>query len=123
VGRVEDRSQGGPATIVDTGDYCTSLISHVIDFYLNEMNQDGYIEDAVTKFRDSISSYQCPEESDSYLDLDDMFRLTMEDMGSIFLWHFVFVLMAFLFAVIKYYRRKKLLERSMAILMGSQSKK
>ncbi|KAL3773108.1 hypothetical protein ACHAWO_008703, partial [Cyclotella atomus] len=91
VGRVEDRSQGGPATIVDTGDYCTSLISHVIDFYLNEMNQDGYIEDAVTKFRDSISSYQCPEESDSYLDLDDTFRLTMKDMGSIFLWHFVFV--------------------------------
>jgi hypothetical protein len=111
VGRVGEVSQGGPATIVDTGDYCTSLISHVIDFYLNEMNQDGFIEEAVTKFRDSISSYQCPEENDSYLDLDDTFRLTMKDMGSIFLWHFVFVLIAFLIAVIKYYRRKKLLER------------
>lgn len=100
---MEDFSKGGPATIIDTGEYCTSLISHVIDYYLNEMNQDGFISDALEQYKASISSYQCPEDTDSYLDLDETFRLTMNDMGGIFLWHFVVVTVALMVAIISKY--------------------
>lgn len=99
VGRVEEISSGGPATIVDTGEYCTSLISHVIEFYLREMYQDGFIANAYEQFLDSISTYQCPVEESNYFDDSEEYRLTMKDMGGIFLWHFVAVLIALLVAV------------------------
>lgn len=84
IGRVEEVSQAGPAPIVDTGEYCTSLASHVLEFYLHEMNQDGFIQDAYEQFLNTISTYQCPLEDSSYFDEANEFELSMKDLGGIF---------------------------------------
>lgn len=107
VGRAEEISRGGLATIIDTGEFCTSLITHVVDFYMREMEYDGFINDAFTHYLDSISTYQCPEDDGSYFDIDETYKLTMKDMGGIFLWHFVAVMFALILAICKYYHRKR----------------
>jgi len=45
VGRTVKTIQSGFANAVDTGDKCTSLIGNVLDVYLNEMEETGFIED------------------------------------------------------------------------------
>ena len=72
------------------------------------MYQDGFIANAYEKFLDSVSTYQCPVEESNYFDDSDEYRLTMKDMGGIFLWHFVTVLIALLVAVGNHFWAKRM---------------
>ena len=86
VGRAVDMSSAGPAVLVDAGHYCTSLIGSVFDYYLKEMIRDGFVEKAFDRYAASVATHTCPED-EMPSDLDDSFRLTMVDMGGIFLIH------------------------------------
>ena len=86
VGRVVDMSSAGPAVLVDAGHYCTSLIGSVFDYYLKEMIRDGFVEKAFDRYAASVATHTCPED-EMPSDVDDSFRLTMVDMGGIFLIH------------------------------------
>jgi hypothetical protein len=62
IGRAEKTSHVGAATIVDTGEYCTSHIGHVLQvFYLGQMKQDGFMEEAFQDYLNSVSTIRCPE--------------------------------------------------------------
>lgn len=87
VGRAVDISSAGPANAVDAGIYCTSLVGHIFEYYLKDMQRDGFIERAFENYVNSVTTHQCPEEEETSSNTEDTFSLTMMDMGGIFLWH------------------------------------
>mmetsp|Transcript_24815 Transcript_24815/g.53543 ORF Transcript_24815/g.53543 Transcript_24815/m.53543 type:complete len:266 (+) Transcript_24815:742-1539(+) len=87
VGRAVDISSAGPANVVDAGIYCTSLVGHVFEYYLKDMQRDGFIDNAFEHYTKSVTTHRCPEQEGTSLDAEESFRLTMVDMGGIFLCH------------------------------------
>lgn len=87
VGRAVDRSSAGPVNIVDAGVYCTSLIGHAFEYYLKEMEVNGAIERAFEQYTSSVTNHQCEKEEEISNDAEESFRLSMVDMGGIFLCH------------------------------------
>ena len=84
-----DISSAGPANLVDAGIYCTSLVGHVFEYYLKEMQRDHFIDNAFERYVNSVSSRRCPEPEEAPSNEDEVFRLSMLDMGGIFLCHAV----------------------------------
>lgn len=95
IGRVEYVSSGGPACVVDAGFLCTSLVGHVIEYYMKEMEYDGFLDSAFENFLDSISNHQCLDLDDSG-DEEESSRLTLVDMGGIFVTHGIACVLALL---------------------------
>ncbi len=97
IGRAEDISSGGPASIVDAGFYCTSLVGHAIEYFMKQMIYDGFVEITHQQFLNSESSHSCPNVNDSSGDdVEDSSRLTLIDMGGIFLTHGICCVVALL---------------------------
>ena len=110
VGRVVDMSSAGPAVLVDAGHYCTSLIGSVFDYYLKEMIRDGFVEKAFDRYAASVATHTCPED-EMPSDLDDSFRLTMVDMGGIFLIHGVACVLGLVLSLVQRNMGKKATSR------------
>jgi hypothetical protein len=55
-GRVERFVPSGMAVAVDTGTYCTSLISHVLDFHLLEMKLEGVLDRAWENYLSNVGN-------------------------------------------------------------------
>ena len=100
VGRAVDMSSAGPAVLVNAGHYCTSLIGSVFDYYLKEMIRDGFVEKAFDRYAASVATHTCPED-EMPSDVDDSFRLTMVDMGGIFLIHGVACVLGLFLSVLQ----------------------
>ena len=99
--RVVDIFPAGMATVVDNGlDKCTSLVSHVLDYHLTAMVNDGFIQEAWNSHLNRISSIECIQEVDTtgYFD-DDIFGLTVKDLAGIFLVHGVLSVVAVLWGI------------------------
>ena len=90
---------GGFTTTVDTGTNCTSLISHVLDLHMNEIKEDGFLDNAWNDVYTKLGGQNCddrrsePNFPEEPLGIDDMF--------GIFAFHalcsVVSVLLAFIF--------------------------
>ena len=89
VGRAVDISPAGPANIVDAGFFCTSLVGHVFEYYLKDMQRDGTMESAFERYVNSVTTHRCPVKEESSSDNEKSTKLTMVDMGGIFLCHAV----------------------------------
>ena len=104
---------GGFATAVDSGTYCSSLISHTIDIHFIEMRADGFIENAWNEYLKRTTDFQCQAlaeaEKDDDLDDVDNQRLDVRDMGGIFCFHFILCAIAYLLAFIEHHKEKKLI--------------
>lgn len=104
---------GGFATAMDSGTYCSSLISHTINIHLIEMHADGFIENAWANFLKRTTDFQCQAlaeaEKDDDLDDVDNQRLDVYDMGGIFCFHFILCAIAYLLAFIEHHKEKQLI--------------
>ncbi|KAL7539943.1 hypothetical protein ACHAXR_009731 [Thalassiosira sp. AJA248-18] len=106
VGRAVDIGSAGPVNIVDAGSYCTSLVGHVFEYYLKEMERDGFIEKTIQSYVNSITTHTCPEEEVSS-DVEESFRLSMVDMGGVFLCHGVACVLGLLVSFMQRYWNSK----------------
>eukprot|EP00957_Ditylum_brightwellii_P140980 10740572-Ditylum_brightwellii.AAC.1 len=52
-GEMEQNQNGGFAVSGDSGDFCTSIESQVLDYHLLQMKADGFIEDVLNSYRQS----------------------------------------------------------------------
>ena len=109
----------GMATRVDNGPIsreegdpskCTSLISHVLDYHLTNMANDGFLREAWQQHLGKIGTIEC------YADVnvgneggndDETFSLTVQDVGGIFIVHAVLSTLAMLLAVYQFYHKAK----------------
>ncbi|KAI2504707.1 ionotropic glutamate receptor [Fragilaria crotonensis] len=97
----------GMATAIDTGRYrCTSLISHVLDYYLSEMLADGFVENAWKDHLNRIATIECvaePQRGAGASGSDDTFSLSLEDVGGIFVLHAMLSAAAVALAVAQFF--------------------
>lgn len=105
--RVIQSLPAGFATSVDTGNLCTSLISYVLNLFISEMIQDGFVEEAWRKHVAKISQTTCPEQVEINNNTDDNYRLSLEDMAGIFIVHGFLMLAAVSIALFDRWRKKK----------------
>lgn len=108
--RVIHAIPAGLATSVDTGSqYCTSLISHVLDYHLAGMLDDGFIERTWKSQLDRIATVSCSQNLKvaTPLSEDDTVSLGIQDVGGIFIVHVVLSFIAIFVAVIQFYYTHK----------------
>jgi Ligand-gated ion channel len=108
--RIVEVIPAGLATAVDTGSqYCTSLISHVLDYHLTTMIDDGFLERMWKSQLDRIATVSCASSipSSSALADDTTLSLTIQDVGGIFIFHVVLSFLAIMIATIQFYLKWK----------------
>ncbi|KAI2504706.1 ionotropic glutamate receptor [Fragilaria crotonensis] len=89
----------GFATAVDSGIMCTSLISYVMDYHLQQMKSDGFIDQAWQDHIARISTISCDTSASSQA---GNVSLTLKDMGGIFIAHALMTIMALSLAILQY---------------------
>jgi hypothetical protein len=112
VGRSLEITPSGFATTIDTGRFCTSLISYVLDLHMHEMKEDGFLGETREKFYEKLGPNQCVDTgTDQNSSEEDPDPLGMNDMFGIFSFHalcsVISVLLAFGLSL-----RKDLMERT-----------
>jgi Ligand-gated ion channel len=116
----------GMATAIDTGLFrCTSLISHVLDYYLAEMMSDGFVEEVWRKHLNRIATIECvvePQRGASSMGFDETFSLTLEDVGGIFVLHVILSGLSVAIAIYQFFFSKdgKAKKRSFLQVFGIQ---
>jgi hypothetical protein len=105
--RVIQSLPAGFATSVDIGSYCTSLISYVLNLYITEMIQDGFVAVAWANHVKKISNVSCPSHTAIAIDTDDKFSLSLNDMAGIFIVHVILMAVAVSIALFDRWRKKK----------------
>lgn len=103
--RVIQSLPAGFATSVDTWDWCSSLISYVMNLYITEMIQDGFVANAWKEHISKISEIDCPEQVN--IGTGDNYRLSLKDMAGIFIVHAFLMLVAIAIAMFDRWRKKK----------------
>jgi len=111
--RVVQNLPNGFATAVDTGIWCTSLVSYVINLYLNEMIADGFVGTAWEAHLNRVSTHQCPTDgvqknSNSVDQQDETFSLSLADMAGIFVLHLAMIFLSVCFALEDLRKRSRL---------------
>jgi len=99
VGRQEVSNKAGPATLVDTKNYCTSLITHVLDIHMNDMLDDNFIEKAWEEHLRAETDYHCGSKETESKDVDGQYSLTIKEVGGIFVFHAALGLVSILVAL------------------------
>lgn len=108
VGRQDNAHKGGPATLVDTKNYCTSLITHVLEIHMNEMLDDHFVDLAWQAHLRNQYSHQCPpKEADSSKDVDGQYSLTVLEVGGIFVFHAGLGLVSILVALVEMWWKRR----------------
>ena len=79
-----DHLYAGFGVGIDTGRYCTSLISHVMDLHLQEMHDDGTMNELLEQTRFSIGPKKCVENNSEE---EKPESLAMHNMFGIFSMH------------------------------------
>jgi hypothetical protein len=108
--KIAAKIPAGMATSVDTGRFrCTSLISAVLDYYLIQMTDDGFIEEAWYRHLNRIGTIQCDEDAKKKAEAssisfaeDDEFSLSLWDVGGIFILHLMLSTVAVALALLSY---------------------
>lgn len=101
IGQPEISNKGGPATLVDTKTYCTSLITHVLEIHMNEMIDDGFIDGKWQAHLRNQSSHQCGDGENKSKDVEGQYSLTIKEVGGIFVFHAALGLVSILVALVE----------------------
>jgi len=107
VGRADEIIWGGAATIVDTGLYCTSMVSHVLDIHFAEMMGDEFILNAMEDHLRYLSTHSC-DDIDRNERSTEGYSLKPNDVGGIFVFHGI---LAFVAVVAAWFERKSVLKK------------
>lgn len=109
VGRQDNANKGGAATLVDTKNYCTSLITHVLEIHMNEMLDDKFIDTVWQAHLRNQSSHQCGASDADTKNVDGHYSLTIKEVGGIFVFHAALGMVSLLVALAEmwYYRRQR----------------
>jgi len=102
IGRQENSNKGGPATLVDTKTYCTSLITHVLEIHMNEMIDDQFIDRTWQAHLRNQSNHQCGKsDTDNNKNVEGQYSLTIKEVGGIFVFHAALGLFSILVALVE----------------------
>lgn len=104
--RVVEIVPAGMATKIDTGGgSCTSLVSHVLDYHLTEMQADGFIEKVWRSHLNKVGTIECIKEPQigGAGDDEETFSLKLEDVGGIFILHLILSFAALFLALFQFY--------------------
>ena len=104
IGRAEAINGGGAATKIDIGEYCTSLVMHVLDIHFNEMHADGFIKEVWDKHVESLATNDCNADS-TYEVEEEGGSLRPIDVGGIFVIHVLISVFAVFLAMLERRRR------------------
>lgn len=104
VGRVEKFIQAGLATFSDSGTLCTSLIRDVLNLHLSEMEADRFIQDAWQK------QITAANNSDNAGKEDSNTRLSLTDMGGLFIFFYSLTGIAICMALIQKWNHQRKLK-------------
>lgn len=102
-GRTIQLGPSGFATAVDTGTFCTSLVSYVVNLHLVQMKAEGFVDEVwKTHMLDSISTNNCAgvESKDSGGGADSS-KLSIKDVGGIFVFHSMLSVLALFIALLQ----------------------
>jgi hypothetical protein len=107
-GRVEKYVPSGLASRVDTGFLCTSLVSHVLDLHLLEMDADDFLKEVWEEHLQKVGNQNClVEQSGAGPDEESTFSLSIQEMSGIFIVHAVLTSIAVLLAVFQFFMEKR----------------
>jgi flagellar basal body-associated protein FliL len=108
-GRVEKFVPSGLASRVDTGNLCTSLVSHVLDLHLLEMDADGFLDVVWEEHIQRVGNQNCLVESSGPTGEleDDTYSLSIQEMAGIFIVHTVLTSIAVLLAIFQFFMEKR----------------
>jgi hypothetical protein len=107
-GKVVEVVRAGMATTVDTEKYCTSLVSHVLDYHLTIMMDDGFIEQAWSNHIDRLSTVECTKDQVAASNkVTSTYRLGLHDVGGIFILHGIVSVAALSLAIFQYYKHPR----------------
>jgi Ligand-gated ion channel len=89
--RPQVRISAGMAMAIDTGRFrCTSLISAVLDYHLQQMIYDGFVEEAWARHLRRIATVKCEVPLRNVgSSSDETFSLGLNDVGGIFILHLI----------------------------------
>ena len=115
--RAQVRISAGMATAIDTGRFrCTSLINAVLDYHLQQMIYDGFVEEAWTRHLRRIATVKCEVPSGNVgSSFEETFSLGLNDVGGIFILHLILSSAAVILGLYRFYgaqsnRKKYILE-------------
>ena len=96
----------GFANTHDAGDLCTSLVYHVLDYHLMNMQADGFIDDTWGKYLNMFDQPEC-KKSEFDIDIDaPESSLGLNEMAGIFILHLIISSVAIIVPSIKYVMQK-----------------
>ncbi|CAB9521570.1 receptor subunit 1 [Seminavis robusta] len=103
--RVVQPVPAGMATAIDTGTvFCTSLISHVLDYHLTKMISEGFVEKAMKMHLGKIGTIECIAAPPRGGDFGgDTFSLGLQDIGGIFILHAAVLAVAVSISLFQFY--------------------
>ncbi|CAJ1956913.1 unnamed protein product [Cylindrotheca closterium] len=116
VGRVQFINKGGPGTLVDTSNFCTSVIRHVLDVHLHEMISDGTIDFLWNTHLRNLDNIQLcgGTKLDDVEVVDPKYSLQANDVGGVFVFHGVMILISFIVTLCESpWRRKRHAKRKL----------
>lgn len=128
-GRVEQYVLSGLATAVDTGDFCTSLIDHVLDYHIMQMKFDGFFVRVMNDYLTRTGDLSCVSEETALTvaaleeeEEEDTTSLTLREMSGIFIVHAFLCFFALALALVKFccVRRKKI-HQSVRTMISNRS--
>ena len=116
-GRIVEVVPAGLATAVDTGlQHCTSLISHVLDYHLTTMIDDGFLDLMWKSQLDHIATISCGSSlystagaagSSTTFGEDTTYSLTVKDVGGILILHVMISVVAITIAITQFYIKRR----------------
>lgn len=86
IGKAYKFIPAGFATISDSGSKCTSLITDVINYWMWNLKEEGFIDQAWQNHLDRLATKTCAQE-ESTDSSQSTTQMTMENMGGIFVFH------------------------------------
>lgn len=118
VGRAQYVNKGGPGTLVDTSVYCTSVVRHVLDVHIHEMLSDGFIEKVWNQHLRTLDQYNvcAPSSLDETQLLDGEYALEITDVGGVFVFHAILILVSIIVTLVESpWRRKRHAKKEAAL--------
>jgi hypothetical protein len=92
------------AMAVDTRDYCTFLISHVLDYHLIQMKIDGFIEQAFERHLEHVGQQECVGGvATTSIKGVDKTPLGMKDIGGILIFPGILTFIAIVYTLMQYF--------------------
>jgi len=104
IGRTVQYAESG-FSLMDSITHCSSLLRDVFNLYMVEMKQDGTYKEIWRNYRQRKSSVTCGLEDT--LDTEEKTKLTVRNIGGVFITHAVVLVLAVLVAVAQHYLKKQ----------------